>query len=90
MRNFYYAADHNGEKKKEKNKGPNTSTISYPWINDATEAGVYTHWDMNQISTQSSLEVRAGISLTGHLVPEHDHQGADVATLIVMFPSYSL
>lgn len=45
---------------------------------------------MNQISTQSSLEVRASISLTGHLVPEHGHQGVDVATLIVMSPYFSL
>lgn len=71
-------------------KEAHTSRIYYPWINDGTGAVVFPHWDMNQISTQSSLEVRAGISLTGHLVPEHGHQGVDVATLIVMSPSPSL
>lgn len=42
---------------------------------------------MIQISTQSSLEVKASISLTGNLVPRHGHQRVDVATLIVMSPS---
>lgn len=45
---------------------------------------------MNQISTQSSLEVTASISLTGHLVPEHGHQWVDVTILIVMFLSSSM
>lgn len=71
-------------------KKTHTPRICYPWINDGTGAVVFPHRDMNQISTQSSLEVRAGISLTGHLVPEHCHQGVDVATLIVMSPSSSL
>lgn len=67
-----------------------TPRICYPWNNDGTGAVVFPHWDMNQISTHRSLEVRAGISLTGHLFPEHGHQGVHVATLIVMSPSSPL
>lgn len=64
--------------------------MSYFWINEGTGSVKFPHWDMNQISTQSSLEVTASISLTGHLVPEHGHQWVDVTTLIVMFLSSSM
>lgn len=87
---FFFVARLTMEKKKKIRKEVRTSRFCYPWINDGTGAAAFPHWDVNQISTQSSQEVRAGISLTGHLVPERSHQGVDVATLIVMSPSSSL
>lgn len=43
-------------------KEARSSRIFYPSINDETRAETSPYWDMNQISTQSSLEVRASIS----------------------------
>lgn len=84
MSEFCSVADYN-----KKEKETHASRICYPWINDGTGAALFPYWDMNQISTRSSLEVRASISLTGHLVPEHGHQGVSVTTLIVMSASSS-
>ena len=86
----FFVAQLTMKTKKTIRKEARTSRFCYPWINDGTGAAAFPHWDVNQISTQSSQEVRAGISLTGHLVPERGHQGVDVATLIVMSPSSSL